>query len=471
MRRKTFANAIRIASAGCALLLPLMAYADTAPLVGDAHITIGSSSNFGALPTINVGGATNSPGLFLFDLTNIPSGGTVVSATLRMFVNKVTTGGGIDISTANAPWTESSVNGIASPVPGQGASIQTGIGVTSAGVYITVDVTSQVQAWVNGNPNDGFIVTANPSGTSISIDSKENAATSHPATLEILLAGTAGAIGPTGPAGATGPSGAAGGPGATGPQGPVGPAGPAGLAGATGAKGATGPQGPAGPQGATGPQGLQGPAGPAGPIGDAGSAGPAGPQGPAGPTGSLGAKGATGPQGPQGDTGPAGVQGPKGDPGSAGAAGPTGPQGPIGLTGSQGIQGPIGPIGFAGASGSAGPAGATGAAFSNTFAADTTYHTTGTFTIPSAGAIHTFLVDPTGGGVTVTLPLASGLVGKLVLVQTKAFVNGTSITVVPSGADKIFTHNLTAGATSVQFGTAAEFISDGTRWLLLHIVI
>jgi hypothetical protein len=469
MRRQNFANAFRIAIAGCALLLPLMGYADTAPLAGDAHITVGNGSNFGALPTVNIGGVTNSQGLFRFDLTTLPAGGTVVSATLRVFVNKVTTGGGIDVSAATAPWSESSVNGTTPPVPSPGTPIQTGIPVTVSGIYVTVDVTAQVQTWLNGSPNDGFIVTANPAATSISIDSKENAATSHPATLDVLLSGAAGAVGLTGPAGPTGPAGAAGSPGTTGPQGPVGPAGPEGPAGAAGAKGATGPQGLAGPQGATGPQGPAGSAGPTGPTGDVGLVGPAGAQGPAGPTGSLGPKGPAGPQGLQGDTGPAGVQGVKGDTGPVGAVGPTGPQGPTGLAGPTGLQGPLGPAGFTGATGATGAAGPAGPAVSNVFDTDTTYHT-GSFAIPAASVLHTFLVDTTSP-VTVTLPLANTLAGKLLSVQTKQFVSGVSITVVPSGSDKIFTHNVSAGVTSVQFGTAAEFVSDGSRWLLLSIVI
>jgi len=467
MATRFFANTINIASAGCAFLLFSVAmHAQTATLAGDAHITPGNGSNYGALPTVNIGGMANSQGLFLFDLTNVPGGSTVESATLRIFVDKVTTAGSIDIAAANAPWSETTVNG--TTPPGSGAAVQTGIAITTAGVYLAIDVTSQVQAWVNGSPNAGFIVTANPAATSVFIDSKENPATSHPAVLEILLKGPAGAIGPAGPPGATGPAGAAGGHGPTGAQGPAGPAGPAGTAGPAGPKGATGPQGPVGIQGLTGIQGPAGSAGPAGSIGDSGPTGSAGPAGPAGVAGPAGAQGAAGPQGPQGNPGPTGIQGLKGGPGPAGANGPAGARGPTGVPGPTGLQGPTGLAGFPGPTGSPGPPGPTGPAFSNTFAADATYH--GSFVIPSASSLHTFLVDPTGG-VTVTLPPASSLAGRLVSIQTKQFVTGNSITVIPSGADKIFTHNLTAGVTSVQFGTAAEFISDGTRWLLLGIVI
>ena len=90
------------------------------------------------------------------------------------------------------------------------------------------NLTTLVQGWIT-TPASNFGVELQASGTTnITIDSKENANTSHPAVLEVDLSG------PAGPAGATGAKGA------TGPQGP---AGPAGARGATGATGATGPAG------------------------------------------------------------------------------------------------------------------------------------------------------------------------------------------------------------------------------------
>ena len=61
------------------------------------------------------------------------------------------------------------------------------------------------------------------------LDSKESVSTSHPASLNILWRGPAGATGATGAPGAVGARGATG---------------PTGLTGATGATGATGPAGP-----------------------------------------------------------------------------------------------------------------------------------------------------------------------------------------------------------------------------------
>ncbi|MBL8222946.1 MAG: collagen-like protein [Bryobacterales bacterium] len=84
-------------------------------------------------------------------------------------------------------------------------------------------------------PNDGLaILGSSGQSTALFFDSKENTATSHPAELDITLAG------PAGPTGATGPQGIQG---------------IQGVAGATGARGATGPMGPQGAQGTQGPTG------------------------------------------------------------------------------------------------------------------------------------------------------------------------------------------------------------------------
>ncbi|MGI4757725.1 MAG: DNRLRE domain-containing protein, partial [Janthinobacterium lividum] len=145
--------------------------------------------------------------------------------------------------------------------------------VVAAGQFVSIDVTSAVQQWMNSpSSNYGFALLS--SDGNVLFDSKENDQTAHSAHLEVSLV-SQGAVGPTG---ATGPAGPVG---ATGPAGPIGPAGATGLAGPIGATGATGLQGP---PGATGPSGA---------------AGAPGPQGATGATGPVGATGATGPSGGQ----------------------------------------------------------------------------------------------------------------------------------------------------------------------------
>ena len=127
--------------------------------------------------------------------------------------------------------------------------------------FVLVDVTAQVNAWL-ASPASNFGIQISSNAT-LTIDSKENTLTSHPAVLELTVAGAPGPAGPTGatgPAGATGPPGLAGVPGAKGPTGATGPAGPVGPSGI----GAAGASGPAGPAGSTGPTGAFGPPGASG---------------------------------------------------------------------------------------------------------------------------------------------------------------------------------------------------------------
>ena len=89
MKNNKFSNPLQLAAIGCALLLPVMLSAETAPLVGDAHINPGSALNFGGLPTLNLGGASGSQGLLLFDLSHVSGTGPALAwARLRIYVNR-----------------------------------------------------------------------------------------------------------------------------------------------------------------------------------------------------------------------------------------------------------------------------------------------------------------------------------------------------------------------------------------------
>ncbi len=254
MKRTIALAALALASftsAACAQgLLPL----------GDTFFAQGNNTNFSTSPTINVGGAAGYQGLVQFDTAALPAGITgasVAKASLVLFVNKIGSAGAVNINAANGPWTESTVNGNNAPV--MAMTVASSVPVSTAGGYITVDATALVKAWLDGTLiNSGVIISADPAfaGTSVFFDSKESASTSHPAMLQVTLAGG----------------------GATGPAGPAGPIGPA---------GATGPQGVQGPVGLTGPQGLPGLAGPSGPAGPQGLPGPVGPVGPIGPAGAT----------------------------------------------------------------------------------------------------------------------------------------------------------------------------------------
>jgi hypothetical protein len=411
MKKPVFSQIIRQAAA-MALLLPALVRADTAKLAGDAFISPGDGANYGSLPTVNVGGATGSSGLLVFDLSTLPATSGVAWARLRVYVDKVTIGGSLDLGAANASWAEAAVTGNSGIAVGSALSTA----AVSAPGYVTFDVTGQVASWLSGSPNNGFVLTADAAtpALTIFIDSKENVATSHPAVLEVVFTGPAG---PTGPQGAPGATGAPGAPGAGGVTGPIGPTGPTGPTGATGA------------------------------IGLAGAVGATGATGPVGPTGATGATGAVGLAGAAGATG------------ATGALGATGPTGASGATGLQGLTGPTG------ATGPAGPTGATGPNFSNLFSVAAN---SGTYIIPNNTASSVFF---TTAGSTVTLPTAASQTGRKIWISMTNISGANFFTVASQGSDKLFTFGtcpLTtipcAGVTSVTFESAAQFYSDGTRW-------
>jgi hypothetical protein len=336
-------------------------WSQSVPLVGDAYIQPGSGINVGGTVTVNVGGVTGFQGLFLFDLSKLPAGttaGNVSSASLRLFVNKVGTAGAINVYTATASWSESTVNGLpGGPLPG--TLVAGPINVSVAGSYLYIPITGQVQSWLNGAPNNGLLIQATASTTSLVFDSKESTSTSHPAVIEVVLTPPAGPAGVPGNAGAQGPAGP------TGPNGPTGPKGDTGAAGSTGSGGPNGLVGPVGPTGPTGPAGAPGSTGAGGPTGLPGGIGPTGPIGPAGATGPTGFTGAVGPTGPQGPTGNQGLTGPPG---------PTGPTGPQGLILNSFAISPVQP-----------PGAISGALTQSVILVNNTSPTPVSFTLPSAG--------------------------------------------------------------------------------------
>ena len=385
----------------CSLLfVSSFSLAQSAPPLGDTYTSTASTgANYGSKTTLLV--APTERSYLQFSLAPLPTGVTVSKATLRLYVDGVTTAGSFDVYQVTGTWAENTMTERTEPGLGASATGSHPIALTTANLnqFVVIDITPLVQEWVEGTEaNDGVALALTGTAGNFSFDSKEATNTSHEPELEIVLTGP---TGPQGPAGATGPPGT------------TGPAGPQGAAGVAGPPGATGSTGPAGPTGLQGPEGngfnfrnafnasssyavndvvtysgstyvaiaanqgpnnttpdvntawsvmaAEGATGPAGPSG--------GPPGPEGPAGSTGATGPAGPAGPAGAMGPAGPQGSAGSTGPAGGTGPAGPAGTQGATGATGSQGPpglTGPAGPAGVQGPAGPAGANGSGFNYT---------------------------------------------------------------------------------------------------------
>jgi hypothetical protein len=182
-----------------ALLLVLSLFTSTAahaqitPL-GDAYTnTADSTKNYGSQTLLDVDGASQIT-YIQFPLTSIPAGASVSQATLKLYVNAVTTPGSFNVDYVNTAWTESTIDASNAPTPG--TTIASNVNVTTAdkNQYILINVTSAVQAWLDGTEtNNGLALVAN-STFDATFDSKENTATSHPAELDIAYAGGDGTI-------------------------------------------------------------------------------------------------------------------------------------------------------------------------------------------------------------------------------------------------------------------------------------
>jgi hypothetical protein len=199
----------------------------------DSYInTAAPTTNYGSAGTLAVESPSQTA-YIQFDLSSIPAGYTsanIAKASLKLYVSAVGKAGSFNVDFVNGSWSEKTIT--ADLLPALGTTIAASVPITRAaqGDYIIVDITSAVDAWLNGTQaNDGIALVAN-SPLICSFTSKENTATSHPPELDIVYNGS-------------------------GAQGPAGPQGPQGL---------QGPQGPQGVQGPSGPLGAQGPPGPPG---------------------------------------------------------------------------------------------------------------------------------------------------------------------------------------------------------------
>lgn len=321
------------------MLTPRLSIAVEAILTGDAYTySKQPARNFGLQPFISVsgdpGGIPGKRGFIRFDLSSLPSeitGSTVAKATLKLYVNKVTTGGKLDVVRVLGPWSQGQITDQGIPVLGEVEVTGLVVDPEDANTFIMVDLTGLVREWLDGTiENHGVSLIPGADGIAVDFDSMENKNTSHEARLEVTLAGPAGLQGAQGPVGPQGPKGDKGDTGATGPQGATGPIGPQGSQGVQGSTGPQGPQGVKGDPGAQGAQGIQGSPGAPGAIGA---------QGPAGPIGPPGAKGDTGATGTAGPAGHSPVLTWSGDQIAIDSA-VTSPH----LTGPQGLQGPSGII-------------------------------------------------------------------------------------------------------------------------------
>lgn len=167
------------------------AYAQITPSADAYTNTATPTINLGTKPLLDVESASQTT-YIQFDLSSIPAGYTsanVAKATLKLYVNAVTTAGSFNVDFVNGTWSEKTIT--ADLAPALGTTIISGVALTSANVhdYVLIDVTAAVGEWLNGTQaNDGLALVGN-SPLNASFDSKENTTNSQPAELDIVFTG------------------------------------------------------------------------------------------------------------------------------------------------------------------------------------------------------------------------------------------------------------------------------------------
>src|ERR1051325_3476762 len=96
MHRRLASSLLGLAST----LIAAEALADTAHVTDDAYVQLGSPSNSGSEPSIDVknsAGGKDLRGFLRFDLSAVPNDAVVELATLRLFVSKLGEPGVVEV--------------------------------------------------------------------------------------------------------------------------------------------------------------------------------------------------------------------------------------------------------------------------------------------------------------------------------------------------------------------------------------
>jgi len=124
-----------------------------------------------------------------FDLSTLPAGatgGAVQKATLKLWVNTVTTSGTFDTHRVSPSWNEEDITAANAPAPG--ALEVLGTSVTAVRSFVTVDLTNLVKELVDQDSTFlAVVLVPGAGGISVRFDSKENTGTSHEPRLEIVF--------------------------------------------------------------------------------------------------------------------------------------------------------------------------------------------------------------------------------------------------------------------------------------------
>jgi hypothetical protein len=179
---------------GAVLLLVLqvatLAHAQLTPS-DDAYVNSAApTTNYGTAITLNLQSAADTA-FIRFDLTAVPAGtpgSSIAKATLKLYVNSVTTAGSFNVDYVTGTWAEQTIKYNLQPAIGTTIAASVPLTTASKGKYVEIDVTAAMVEWLNGTQaNDGIALVAN-SPLVATFDSKENTTSSHAPELDLVFA-------------------------------------------------------------------------------------------------------------------------------------------------------------------------------------------------------------------------------------------------------------------------------------------
>ncbi|EYF02687.1 DNRLRE domain-containing protein [Chondromyces apiculatus] len=143
--------------------------------------------NNGASEQLSVGFSSNSglqESLLQFDVSGVPAGATIVSATMTLHqLYRTGTPATVNVHEVNVSWAENSVTWNSFGA-GAASSPSTSFGVNNDIVPRQVSLTSLVQSWADGTPNNGLLL-AEPGLTQTAFRSRESTKTTQRPTLDV----------------------------------------------------------------------------------------------------------------------------------------------------------------------------------------------------------------------------------------------------------------------------------------------
>jgi Ca2+-binding RTX toxin-like protein len=149
------------------------------------------STNFGTATTLGVREKQNNSfrSLLHYNLSTIPGGTTINSATAYFYVTTKDFNP-VNVHRVTASWTETAVTWT-SAASSYNATVEGSFTPSSTGVYVSVDITSLVQGWINGTySNDGLMLIAGTANKYSVYSSREETGTSQDPYLVVLTSPT-----------------------------------------------------------------------------------------------------------------------------------------------------------------------------------------------------------------------------------------------------------------------------------------